>query len=433
MVVQKPREIAARVLREREQGIDFVENLLANALAQTKMSPPDRSLCQELVYGVARWQATLDWLIERKTASRPQRAGLRILLRLGLYQILWLDRIPDHAAVNETVELAKQQGFPQQAGFVNAMLRTSIRERDQTRKLLANLKGSQPHLGYSHPAWLVERWLRRWERRPTVQLLEWNNLPAVTYARLNTLRTDGTKLIEAWRKENVEYDFCTWDWTGENLVFRLKAFPPLEKLPSFRRGFFYVQDPSTLLAVHLLDPQPGETVLDLCAAPGGKTSYCAQRMENQGRILAEDTAADRLHMVEENCSRLGVSCAQVRLAPTEPDQSAAAPPCDRAVVDAPCSNTGVMRRRVDLRWRVQPAEFARLCKIQRALLWQAAPQLKPGGVLVYSTCSLEPEENGEVVKRFLAEHADFKLELEQELLPFADGVDGAYVARLKRV
>ena len=184
-----------------------------------------------------------------------------------------------------------------------------------------------------------------------------------------------------------------------------------------------------------LGPQPGETILDFCAAPGGKTTFIAQLMNNQGRIVAQDVSEERLKWIQENCARLGVTCVETVLPSTLNLVSSALDPqpaFDRVLVDAPCSNTGVMRRRVDLRWRIQPEEIERLRAAQLDLLKQAATQVKPGGVLVYSTCSLEPEENGEVVKQFLSDHADFKLESERELLPFADNVDGAYVARMKR-
>ena len=185
---QKPREIAVRVLQQRRAGGEFTEDLLENALAGAQLSPADRALCQELVYGIVRWQATLDWLIARKTDGREQKPALQNLLRLGLYQIFWLDRIPDHAAVHETVELAKQTGFGAQAGFVNAILRGYLREDDATKKLLAELKISQPALGWSHPEWLVARWQKRWGAEKTAQLLEWNNTPPKTFARVNTLK-----------------------------------------------------------------------------------------------------------------------------------------------------------------------------------------------------------------------------------------------------
>jgi 16S rRNA (cytosine967-C5)-methyltransferase len=426
---QNPRQIAARVLSQRRANGEFVEDLLEHALADAQLSSADRGLCQEIVYGIVRWQATLDWLIARKTNGREQKPALQNLLRLGLYQIFWLDRIPDHAAVHETVELAKQNGFGPQAGFVNAILRGYLREFDETKKILAELKISNPAIGFSHPQWLVEKWRKSFGAEKTAQLLEWNNTPPKTFARVNTLKTDAAKLIERWREENVEYDFVTRDWTGENLAFELKSHAPLNSLGSFRAGWFYIQDPSTLLAPRELGAQPGETILDLCAAPGGKTTFIAQLMNNEGKIVACDISEERLKLVQENCARLGVTCVETVLSSTLNSQPSA---FNRILVDAPCSNTGVMRRRVDLRWRISPEEILRLRHTQLDLLKLAATKLKPGGVLIYSTCSLEPEENSEVVKEFLREHKNFKLESERELLPFADNVDGAFVARLNQ-
>jgi 16S rRNA (cytosine967-C5)-methyltransferase len=424
---QNPRQIAARVLSQRGTSGEFTENLLEIALATARLSSADRGLCQELVYGVVRWQATLDRLIARKTVSgREPRPALMNLLRLGLYQIFWLDRIPPHAAVNEMVELAKVSGYVSQAGLINAILRGYLREFEAVKKILADMKISQPALGWSQPDWLVERWRKNFGEEKTRALLEWNNTPPKTFARVNTLKADAGRLVERWREEGLEYDFITRDWTGENLVFELKAHPPLNALGSFRDGWFYIQDPSTLLAVRELGAQPGETILDLCAAPGGKAMFIAQQMDNHGRLVAHDAFADRLKLIEENGKRLGVTCAEVTA--TFNFQPAT---FDRILVDAPCSNTGVMRRRVDLRWLIQPHEIERLRGTQLTLLKQAATVLKPGGVLVYSTCSLEPEENTQLVKQFFSEHSSFKLESERQLLPFADDVDGAYVARLK--
>jgi 16S rRNA (cytosine967-C5)-methyltransferase len=425
---QNPRQIALRILGQRKIGGAFVEDLLESALANARLSSADRGLCQEIVYGVVRWQAALDWLIAQKTGGREQKLPLQNLLRLGLYQIFWLDRIPDHAAVHETVELAKQSGFGPQAGFVNAILRGYLREADETKKSLTELKISNPAIGFSHPQWLVEKWQKRFGAEKTLQLLEWNNTPPKTFARVNILKMDAGKLIEKWRDENVEYDFVRRDWLEENLVFELKSHPPLNLLTSFRDGWFYIQDPSTLLAVRELNPQSGETILDLCAAPGGKTTFIAQLMNDEGKIIACDISEERLKLIQENCARLGVTCVEPILFSALDLRPSA---FDRILVDAPCSNSGVMRRRVDLRWRISSEEISRLRQAQLDLLKLAVTKLKSGGVLVYSTCSLEPEENSEVVKEFLREHADFKLESERELLPFADNVDGAYVARLK--
>jgi len=443
----------------------YIEELFENTLSHTPLKTVDRHLCHELVYGVVRWQATLDWLIGRKTQNRTQKPALQDLLRLGLYQIFWLERIPNHAAVHESVELAKRRGLGPQAGFVNAVLRGYLREFEATKQLLAGLKAGQPWLGFSHPEWLAARWQSRWGAEAAAQLMAWNNTPPQTFARVNTLKTEQGALLAQWREENVEYDFVRRDWVPENLVFELKAFPPLARLPSFQQGLFYVQDPSTLLAVRELAPEPGEAVLDLCAAPGGKLTYIAQLMRNEGRLAAYDVSADRLRLLEANCARLGVrvsgqwsivssekSPKSAHSAPRPTDHgplttdyglrttdhgpltpdSGPPPPFNKILVDAPCSNTGVMRRRVDLRWRIRPDEIERLRAEQLQLLRKSATLLKPGGLLVYSTCSLEPEENEQVVREFLSGASDFKLETERRLRPFADAADGAYVTRLRR-
>jgi 16S rRNA (cytosine967-C5)-methyltransferase len=356
---------------------------------------------------------------------------LQNLLRLGLYQIFWLDRIPPHAAVHETVELAKRSGFNRQAGFINAVLRGNLREMAEIRKILTDMKQSNPALGYSHPAWLVEKWQKQFGVESTQKLLEWNNTPPPTFARVNTLKTDGAKLVERWREEDVEYDFVRRPDLAENLVFELKAHLALSRLGSFRDGWFYIQDPSTLLAPALLDAKPGETVLDLCAAPGGKTTFLAQLMDDHGRIVAQDVTADRLKLIRENCERLGITCVETVLQEALDAQPKGQ--FDRVLVDAPCSNTGVMRRRVDLRWRILASEVDRLAATQLKLLQQASTHLKPGGTMVYSTCSLETEENGSAVKQFLAANPEFELVAEKQLLPFVDQMDGAYVAALKHV
>lgn len=466
MTPESPREIAARVLRRRCNSPEYVETLLEQELARAGLSRLDRSLCQELVYGIVRRELTLDWLIARKTGARAQERGAQMLLRMGLYQIFWLQRIPAHAAVHETVELAKRTGCGAKTGFLNAVLRGCLREREAIARQLEALKKEDPPSGYSHPAWLVERWQARWGAENAAQLMDWNNAPPPTFARVNRLKTDAAALAERWKAQGIGFAERQWDWTGEDSVFELQSHPSLAEWEDFQRGFFYVQDPSTLLAVRELNPQPGENILDLCAAPGGKTACLAQRMENRGRIQAQDNQPQRLRRLRENCARLGVTCVEIagdaapalpadpgNVAPAlradtggvasalradvpsvenVPGSASASARFDRILLDAPCSNSGVLRRRVDLRWRIRVEELARLRREQATLLRQAAAQLKPGGCLVYSTCSLEPEENETVTREFLAGHGEFTLESERQLLPFRDQVDGAYVAAMKR-
>lgn len=424
MRVEKPREIAVKVLQERGKG-DYLENLLDAALKRYELKPEDRGFLQELVYGVVRWEMTLDWLIAQKTGGKPQKEIVQNLLRLALYQMFWLERVPSYAAVNESVEICKRAGFVPQAKFINAVLRGYGREDTITRQRLEELKRAKPAFGWSHPEWLVRRWEKQWGNVKALRLLEWNNSAPPVYARVNTLKTSACELQQRWSLEGVVAEKAEFPWVSKDLVFRLKNHPPLGTLGSFEQGLFYIQDPSTLLAPGMLEASGGEMVLDLCAAPGGKTTFIAQLMSNSGRIVAQDIEPARLKLVQENAGRLGATC--ISMEPIEEGMM-----FDRVLVDAPCSNTGVMRRRVELRWRIKPEEIKRLAQTQMNILKTAAKRVRMGGALVYSTCSLERDENQGVVGQFLAETNGFSLDQEREITPMKDGVDGAYCARLVR-
>ena len=424
MRVEKPREIAVEVLLERQKG-EYIESLLDSALKKHELKSEDRGFLQELVYGVVRWELTLDWLIAQKTGGKPQKEIVQTLLRLALYQMFWLERVPSYAAVNETVEICKKNGLHPQAKFVNAVLRGYDRGRDATQQQLFDLKRSKPAIGYSHPEWLWRRWEKEWGSERAIRLLDLNNSPPAVFARANTLKTSAAELSKIWKEEGVVFQSVQFDWISENTVFQLESYPSLARLRSFTDGLFYVQDPSTLLAPTLLGPRPGELVLDLCAAPGGKTTYIAQLVKNEGRIVAQDIDPNRLLMVQENAERLGATCISTQ---RQSDDEK----FDRVLVDAPCSNTGVMRRRVELRWRIQPEEIKRLAQTQMKLLQAAARQVRVGGVMLYSTCSLERDENQAVVGKFLAENNVFTLDQERQLAPTIHRVDGAYCARMIR-
>ena len=428
-MVSAPRQIAAHLLSGADGSSEFLESRLDSEPSVQNLKPEDRRLLRELVFGVIRWRMTLDWLIARKTDGRPQHPTVQLLLRLGLYQIHFLDRIPGFAAVNETVELAKQLGLFRRTGFINAVLRSHLREQAALRDELRALRRTDPATAWSHPHWLVERWMRQNDPESVQRLLEWNNTPPSTFARINFLAPDADRVVEEWREEGVEAEPVDHPWIPPGLAYALRSHPSLADLKSFQRGGFYVQDPSTLLSVHELDAQPGERILDACAAPGGKTTLIAQAMENQGTIVARDLSGDRLDRLRENCNRLGVRCVE----PTDVSVPLAEASFDRILVDAPCSNTGVLRRRIELRWRLRESELARLVAEQRSILEQVAPALKPGGTLVYSTCSLEPEENLDQATAFEAAHPEFQLLGSRQLHPVTDGTDGAFVAVFRRV
>lgn len=405
-----PRAACVEALSRWEKGREFADEILHAQLAASEFGALDRALFTEIFYGVIRHQRLLDFLIARLRAEEVDPTT-RQILRLGLYQIFRM-RIPRHAAVNETVELAGRA-----RPLVNAILRRSIREENALESLL---EAAPLEVRFSHPEMLVARWRRHFGEENTRRLCEWNNRPAELFVRANELKVTRGELLRSAVAEPLE---------SHPLMLRVKQLPHSWLM----HGLCYAQDPSTLAACELLAPQPGERVLDACAAPGGKTSYLAQLMRNEGQIIACDASEKRRARLQENLARLGVEIAPTRRVDWLRGETAEFAPFDRILVDAPCSNTGVMRRRVDVRWRSSATEFPRLQAVQFALLRKVAPLLKPGGSLVYSTCSLEPEENEEVRQRVVAEMPELRFVASRQTLPFRDEMDGAFAAKFVRV
>jgi len=406
------RALALTALREWRLGQQFADAVLARLLRSSDLPAPDRAFTTELFYGVLRNLTLLDnWIAELRSGRLDHDA--RDLLRLGLYQ-LFLLQTAEHAAVFETVELAAAKT----RSLVNAVLRSALRKKAE---LLEKARTLELNVRTSHPQFLIERWRKNFGAENTAALCDWNNQPAPIYARINQLKVS----VEEFLSKHSDIEPLPHP----------KNFVRLTKIPSemLTAGHCYIQDPSTAAACVLLDPKPGERVLDACAAPGGKTAYIAELMKNDGLILACDRDAGRLRTLHDNLERLGVGIAQCE----QHDWASGTPPpndkaFDRLLVDAPCSNTGVMRRRVDVRWRLTAKDFRRMQDEQLRILRATIPVLKPGGVLVYSTCSIEPEENEEVVRLVIREFPFLKLLDQVSLLPFRDRVDGAFAAKLVR-
>lgn len=404
------RRCALDALTAWEDTSRYAADLLDDFARRQRLSPPDRGLAQDLLYGVIRNLYLLDELIERfrRGSIKPQTQNL---LRLGLYQ-LFRSGIAEHAAVNETVSLAR----PHERALVNAILRSAQRQKEP---LLAEIETWPLEDRCSHPDFLIQRWSAQFGAETTAELCRWNNEPPFVYARLNPLARDG----EAFDRVRSETQPSS---LGEECpgFFRIEGSPNSDWI---REGLIYIQDPSTSLACRLLAPQPGETVLDACAAPGGKAALLAALMENRGTLVATDSSEGRLVQMRENLERLAVANADVRrLDWTDPAAAQDLPAFDAILLDAPCSNTGVMRRRVDVRWRLQDRDFERHARQQLALLRSVAKALKPGGRLVYSTCSLDRAENEEVVAA-----SGFAVEATLSSLPWRDGHDGAFAALLR--
>ncbi len=409
---ENPRRATVDALQQWESGTVFADEVLHRALEEPSFGPFDRAFLTETFYGILRHRTAMDFLISqlRDTALDPLT---RQILRLGFYQIFRM-RIPHHAAVNETVNLAGRA-----RGLVNALLRRSIREKEE---LLARLEQTPLAVRFSHPDFLVRRWEERYGAEATARLCLWNNTPAEIYARVNGLRVTVEELLSLLPEASIA--------PQHPHALKLRQVPH----GAMARGLCYIQDPSTLLCVDLLDPQPGETVLDACAAPGGKSGYIAEKMRQSGTLYATDLSTQRLERLEGNLRRLGVVNAKVHRA----DWGHPAPDLlpglefDRILIDAPCSNTGVIRRRVDVRWRLQPHDFEEMPARQKAIAFNLVPRVRPGGVLVYSTCSLEPEENEAVVTAITARFPEMELLHVRRSLPHENGADGAFAALLRK-
>ena len=419
MTPRSARELALAALGEWRSGDRFADAILARLLGASHLGGPDRAFATELFYGVLRNLTLLDYWIDHLRSGRLDQSA-RDLLRLGIYQLFFLET-PAHAAVYETVALAG----PGIRSLINAILRNAVRKKDS---LLEETTRQPLSVRSSHPEFLLERWTRNFGAEQTAVLCEWNNRPAPIYARINRLKISDEEFLAKVGSARCA-DRTPQRGVPTNFV-RLTSIPN----DALAAGQCYIQDPSTAPACELLAPEPGENVLDACAAPGGKTAYLAELMENRGSIVACDRDAQRIRTLEDNLQRLGVGIARF----VQHDWTIAEPPAnlssfDRILVDAPCSNTGVMRRRVDLRWRLVPKDFSRMAGEQRQILRAVIPLLKTGGTLVYSTCSIEPEENEETVRAVLREFPFLELTTEVSLLPFRDGFDGAYAAKLTRV
>jgi 16S rRNA (cytosine967-C5)-methyltransferase len=408
------RSLALEALARWRNGTEFADKIVAATFAPSALGAADRAFALELFYGALRNLTLLDFFIAQLRAT-PLEAEARDILRLGLYQILLIETAA-HAAVFETVELARPRTRP----LINAILRRALREK----AALTQQAEEQPlQIRFSAPEFLIAKWSRQFGGTAALELCQWNNRPAPVFARINGLKTT----VEAFLRRHAG-------------SFRLPGRSNFVGLPdpadALRKGDCYIQDPSTALACELLRPAPGERVFDACGAPGGKSAYLAEMMQNEGTLVAADRDEVRLERLRDNLVRLGVTNARTVRCDCSDENSLrgaalAAQSFDKILVDAPCTNTGVLRRRVDLRWRLRPEDFVRMQGRQLQILRAIAPLLRPGGSLVYSTCSLEPEENGEVVAAFLRDQPAFRLTNRDETLPFCDEVDGAFAARLE--
>ncbi len=444
---KSPRAICLNILNRIEQTDLHPDRLLTDSFKRHRhFTSLDRSFLTELTYGVVRWRGRLDWAIRQFSKIPFEKIDLETLnvLRLGLYQILFLSRTPSSAAVNESVELAKRIRGRGGAGFVNAVLRSTIRQKDEIH--YPEL-GQDPalHLSvvHSHPLWLVQRWAKELGPEETLRVCKFNNQISPLTLRTNTLKIDRADLIEKLSKK--ELNPLPSHYSDEGIL--LQDPPPVSELPFLKEGLFIIQDEASQLVTSILGPKPGERILDGCAAPGGKTTHIAQTMENRGEIYAVDLTKGKLDLIEEMCQRLGVKIVKtVKADAGKPLPIPQGMTFDRVLADVPCSGFGTLRKNPDLKWRRGEGDILRLRELQLSILNHLSAYVKEEGVLVYSTCTVFHEENEDVVEKFLEGHPEFKLEPMDRVLPEKchfliqegyfktfppkDGMDGFFAARM---
>jgi 16S rRNA (cytosine967-C5)-methyltransferase len=407
--MENPRQLALIALKNIFKQGAYTNVALDRVLSETGLGSSDRGLASELVYGIVRRQRTLDALIDRlgKKKADRQPLDLRIILQIGLYQLRYLDRITDSAAVHTSVELAKINGLSKLSGVVNGILREYLRQAANVDPLPLSENPIQ-RLGvlYSFPDWIVENWLAILSQEKTEQLCQWFNRTPTIDLRVNPLKAS-IDLVEA--------EFLAAGISVSRLPFLPQALRltdgsgSIQQLPGFDRGWWSVQDSSAQLVGYLLDPQPEESIVDACAAPGGKTTHIAELMGDRGKIWASDRDLKRLRKVKENAERLDLT--SIEICPGDSrDLVEFKGTADRVLLDVPCSGLGILHKRPDIRWRQTPAKIEQLVLLQAELLERASTWVKPNGILVYATCTLDPLENEHIIESFLARHPHWQIE-----------------------
>ena len=421
------RELAINVLYKVEFGEGYSNVELDKELNKSELSALDKALASEIVYGVLTWKITLDEIIKKYSSIRLKKISPWILniLRIGIYQIVFLDKIPESAAVNESVNLAKKYGHEVSSKFVNAILRKI--SKDEMDKLLEHLS-TKPlteeeliSIVTSHPVWMVEELLKQYDKKFVTELLNANNITPEITIRANTLKTSREELFKLLSLKNV-------DCKKGNLKDSIKV----RKLTEFGNTLFSVQDEAAQLACLKLDPKPGDEVLDACSAPGGKTTYLAELMKNTGNIDAWDLHPHRVRLVEAAAKKLDISIINATVKDATTYSAGLMKRYDKILLDVPCSGLGVIRKKPDIKWTRKPEDILELQKIQMEILEKCSDYLKPGGRMVYSTCTILKRENRMQIDKFLEKHPDFKLVDELSLYPHINSTDGFYIAVLER-
>ncbi len=424
--MDKARLTAVKTVYEVNENGAYSNVALAQILRQENLSDLDRRFCTELVYGTIKAGASLDWKLSKYLTRPLEKVDAKILavLRVAMYQIFFLDRVPNSAAVNESVELTKKFVNIGASKFVNGVLRAAVRE-PQKSDFPQDDGIESIALRMFHPAWLVKVFADEFGLDAAKKICAVNNINSPLCLRVNFLKTTREEVLAALEKISAQFEPS--NLTAEGIV--LQSHGSLDKFKPLKTGLCQVQDESSMTVAPLLAPKAGDFVIDCCAAPGGKTTHIAELMKNRGRILAADIYDVKLEHIRQNAKRLGINIIETILIDARDIGEKYFEQADKILVDAPCSGLGVIRRKADIRWKKSFDELDALPTLQLEILNSAAKALKRGGTLVYSTCTIIRRENEDVAEKFLSTHSDFKLIETKKFLPHIDGTDGLFAAK----
>lgn len=402
-----PREITLKILNEIIEK-EAYSNISISRNIGKEISYLDESLIRELVYGVIENKLYIDWIINKfsKVKSNRIAAIIKDIIRIGVYQIIFMDKIPDSAAVNESVKLAKKYGHKGSIGFVNAILRNISKNKN-------NIELPEKHVApleylsikYSHPKWMIRKWIEDFGFEFTESLCIANNGKPTLNIRVNTLKTTKEELMSALK--NKGFKIREGEYAKDCIIIDNPI--RITDTNEFNRGLFQIQDESSMLVAQIMDPKPGDFVLDVCSAPGGKTTHLAQIMGNKGLIIARDIHEHKLQLIKDNIERLGTSIIQVEKFDALDIDEKLIEKIDCCLVDAPCSGLGLIRRKPDIKWRKYEEGVSQISKLQYDILTNSSKYVKKGGTLVYSTCTIQKEENIYLIEKFLEKNKDFKM------------------------
>ena len=435
---------ALKSIYQKKAYTDIALNRVIKSVGKSvEITQTERNFACELVYGTLRRQRTLDALIDRlgKKKAAKQPPDLRIILHLGLYQLRYLDRIPNSAAVNTSVELAKENGLSRLGGVINGLLRSYLRQAELGDPLqLPEDPVARLGILHSFPDWITKIWLEQLPIEEVDRLLAWFNQSPKLDLRVNILKTTVGEVEKAFKANNIAVARIP----GVPQGLRLESAGAVIDLPGYKQGLWVIQDGSAQLVSHLLDPQPGETIIDACAAPGGKTTHIAELIGDRGQIIACDRAPKRLNKVRENAGRLQLKSIEIQ---AEDSRNVAefVGIADRVLLDAPCSGLGTLHKRPDIRWRKTFESVRELLPLQRELLEQTATWVKPKGILVYATCTLNLSENEKIVESFLENNSNWSIQFPSDAIakllmprgwvkvyPHLHDMDGFFMVKLVR-